>query len=195
MRVAIYARVSTADQCCDRQISDLEEFASNRKDDVIAVFCEKASGTKDNRIERAKVIALARQRKIDGILVSEMSRWGRNTVDLLQTIQELADHKVSVIALSGSLNFDMATAQGKLMVTLLSGFAEFERNLIVERVKSGLAHAKSKGKILGRRSKASHAEIISSLSTGKSIRATALELGVSKTTVLKLANEQKRQAG
>ncbi len=118
MRVAIYARVSTADQSCDRQISDLEEFAINRKDEVIAVFCEKASGAKDNRIERAKAIALARQRKIDAILVTEMSRWGRSTVDLLQTIQQLADWKVSVIALSGGLNFDMSTAQGKLMVTL-----------------------------------------------------------------------------
>jgi putative DNA-invertase from lambdoid prophage Rac len=195
MRVAIYARVSTADQSCERQISDLKEFAGNRKDQVIAVFCEKASGTKNNRVERDKVITLARQRKIDAILVTEMSRWGRNTVDLLQTIQQLADWKVSVIALSGALNFDMATAQGKLMVTLLSGFAEFERNLIVERVKSGLAHARSKGKILGRRSKASHYEIISSLAAGKSIRATALELGVSKTTVLKLAKEHRRQTG
>lgn len=196
MRVAIYARVSTSAQSCDRQVSDLREFAANRRDEVVAEFCEKASGKKDDRAERRKLFELARQRKIDAILVTEMSRWGRNTSDLLDTLKELAQRKVSVVALSGKLDFDMSTAQGKLMVTLLAGLAEFERDLLAERVNSGLAHARSIGKVLGRplggKKSVSREQIISCLNSGKSIRGTALELDVSKTTVLKIAKEHRR---
>lgn len=195
MRVAIYARVSTAGQKCDRQIADLREFALNRRDEVVAEFCERASGKKDNRSERSRVLELARQRKIDAVLVSEMSRWGRNTSDLLQTLKELSERRVSVIALSGKLDFDMSTAQGKLMVTLLAGLAEFERDLLAERVNSGLAHARAMGKVLGRplggRARVSTEQILTCLKNGQSIRSTALQLGVSKTTVLKLSKGKK----
>ena len=88
-------------------------------------------------------MALAQTRKIDAILVTELSRWGRSTQDLVQTLM-MHSWKVSVLAQAG-LSFDLSTAGGKLMRTIMAGLAEFERDLIRERVKSGLAAARARG--------------------------------------------------
>ncbi len=85
-RAAIYARVSTSDQSCERQVAELTAFAERGGYDVVSIFKETASGIKANRAERSKIIALAQARKIDVVLVSELSRWGRSTQDLLSTI-------------------------------------------------------------------------------------------------------------
>ena len=77
-QVAIYCRVSTDDQTCDRQERDLRAFAKRAGLKVVAVFKETASGAKNDRAERNKVMALARAHKIDAILVTELSRWGRS---------------------------------------------------------------------------------------------------------------------
>ena len=95
-------------------------------------------------------MALAQARQIDAVLVTELSRWGRSTQDLVQTLDNLHSWKVSVLAQTG-LTFDLSTAGGKLMRTIMAGLAEFERDLIRERVKSGLAGAKARGVKLGRR--------------------------------------------
>src|SRR6516162_8499361 len=83
-------------------------------------------------------MALARNHEIDAILVTELSRWGRSTQDLVQTLDDLHSWKVSVLAQHG-LTFDLSSSSGKLMRTIMAGLAEFERVLIRERVKSGLA--------------------------------------------------------
>jgi DNA invertase Pin-like site-specific DNA recombinase len=106
-------------------------------------------GAKNDRAERKKVMALAQARKIDAILVTELSRWGRSTQDSVQTLDDLHSWKVSVLAQTG-LSYDLGTASGKLMRTIMAGLAEFERDLIKERVKSGLAAAKARGVCLGR---------------------------------------------
>lgn len=85
-RAAIYARVSTADQSCERQLRDLAGFAERGGYEVIDVFRETASGMKANRSARAEVMKLAQARHIDAILVTELSRWGRSTQDLLDTL-------------------------------------------------------------------------------------------------------------
>ncbi|WP_250208551.1 recombinase family protein, partial [Escherichia coli] len=82
-RAAIYCRVSTADQSCERQEFDLRAFAGCAGYDVVGIFKETGSGTKLDRAERKKVLALAQSRQIDAILVTELSRWGRSTLDLL----------------------------------------------------------------------------------------------------------------
>ncbi|MCV5238970.1 recombinase family protein [Escherichia coli] len=84
-RAAIYCRVSTADQSCERQEFDLRAFAGRAGYDVVGIFKETGSGTKLDRAERKKVLALAQSRQIDAILVTELSRWGRSTLDLLNT--------------------------------------------------------------------------------------------------------------
>ncbi|EFJ7802399.1 MULTISPECIES: recombinase family protein [Enterobacteriaceae] len=88
-RAAIYCRVSTADQSCERQEFDLRAFAGRAGYDVVGIFKETGSGTKLDRAERKKVLALAQSRQIDAILVTELSRWGRSTLDLLNTLREL----------------------------------------------------------------------------------------------------------
>ena len=80
---------------------------------------------------------LAQARKIDAILVTELTRWGRSTIDLLQTLEQLNKWNVSVIAQTGS-QFDLSSAQGKMIAGVLSVLSQFERDLISERTKSGL---------------------------------------------------------
>src|SRR6476660_7254026 len=143
-QVAIYCRVSTDDQSCARQERDLGAYAKRAGHSIVGVFKETASGARADRAERSKVLVLARAREIDAILVTELSRWGRSTQDLVQTLDDLHGWGVSVLAQTG-LSFDLSTASGKLMRTIMAGLAEFERELIRERVKSGLAAVKAKG--------------------------------------------------
>lgn len=185
-RAALYCRVSTVEyQDCARQEADLRAYAERCGYEVIGVYQEHASGAKNDRKERAKVMQLARQRKIDVILVAELSRWGRSTEDLLSTLQDLSNWNVSLIAQTG-MQFDLASATGKLMVTMLAGFAEFERALTIERVKSGIANAKAKGVKFGR-PETDDRKVLQLLEAGKSRREIAAALGISKTTVQKIA--------
>ena len=131
-RAAIYARVSTSDQSCDRQVTELTAFAERGGYEVVDVFKETGSGTKANRAERNKVIDLAQARKIDAILVSELSRWGRSTQDLLDTLNKLAGWKVSVAAMSG-MTFELDSPHGRMMATMLAGIAQFERDLGISK--------------------------------------------------------------
>ena len=131
-RAAIYARVSTSDQSCDRQVTELTAFAERGGYEVVDVFKETGSGTKANRAERNKVIDLAQARKINTILVSELSRWGRSTQDLLDTLNKLAGWKVSVAAMSG-MTFELDSPHGRMMATMLAGIAQFERDLGISK--------------------------------------------------------------
>lgn len=197
-RVAIYARVSTDDQSCDRQIAELQQYAQRSDFEVVAIIEETASGAKSNRKERQRVIDLARRREIDLVLVSELSRWGRSTQDLLQTIQDLAARGVALRALNGP-DLDTSTAQGELMLGLMSVISQFERSLLRERIKSGIAHARSKGtktgRAIGRPPFDQSARVKELLDTGVSIRKIAGEMGISKTTVVKIKNFNNNRSG
>jgi putative DNA-invertase from lambdoid prophage Rac len=148
-KVALYCRVSTKDQCCQRQEQDLVAFAMRSGFEVVGVFKETASGSKDSRPVRKEVLDLARKKFIQSVLVTELSRWGRNTSDLMTTLDDLQSWGVNLFALNG-VNFDLSTAQGRMMAQVLSSIAEFERDLIKERVISGLASARARGVKLGR---------------------------------------------
>ena len=163
---------------------------------MAAIFKETGSGAKLDRAERRKVMAMAQARKIDVVLVTELSRWGRSTVDLLHTLRELESWKVSVIAMNG-MAFDLSSPHGRMLATFLSGIAEFERDLISERVKSGLAAAKARGKRLGRqtgerpKSDRLAPKVMALTAQGRSYRWIARDLGISKNTVADIIHRHK----
>jgi len=187
-RAALYCRVSTADQSCARQERDLRAFAARAGYEVVGVFKETASGAKLDRAERRKVMALVQARQIDVVLVTELSRWGRSTLDLLHTLQDLEAHRVSVLAMSG-LAFDLSTPHGRMMATIIAGLATFERELIQERIRSGMAAAKARGKRLGRqpgqrpKSDRLAPKVFALVAQKRSYRLIGRELGLSKNTV------------
>ena len=187
-KVAIYCRVSTTDQSCERQERDLLDYAAKAGYQVVGIWKETAAGTKQNRVERQKVLTLAQARKIDAILVTEMTRWGRSTIDLIQTLQELHSWGVSLIAQTG-IQFDLNTSQGRLFANLMASLAEFERDLVRERVRSGIAAARARGQKLGRqtgqRVKADRLapKVLQMVEQGSSYRKIAQALHLSKTTV------------
>jgi DNA invertase Pin-like site-specific DNA recombinase len=195
-RAALYCRVSTADQSCERQERDLAAFAARAGYEVVGVFRETGSGARADRAERRKVLALAQRREIDAVLVTELSRWGRSTLDLLHTLQELEARRVSVIALSG-LAFDLSTPHGRMLATVLAGIAEFERELIRERVRSGMAAAKARGKRLGRqpgqrpKSDRLAPKALALVAQGRSYRLIGRELGLSKNTVADIVKRKR----
>jgi DNA invertase Pin-like site-specific DNA recombinase len=190
--VAIYCRVSTSDQDCDRQERDLLEYAERADFVVVEVFKETLSGIRKAKgrqpVERKKVMNFAQRREIDAVLVTEMTRWGRSTQDLMDTLEELASWDVSLVAQTG-LTFDLSTPQGKLIANLMASLAEFEHDLLRERVRSGVAAAKARGQTFGRRpgyrpSDKHAAEVMRLIEEeGYSQRRVAEHLGISKTTV------------
>lgn len=187
--VAIYARVSTDDQSCDRQLRDLTAYAERLGLHIVAAFQEKESGVKTDRKERAKVMALAQARKIDAVLVTELTRWGRSTLDLLETLKDLNAYNCSIIAETG-MQFDLSTAQGKMIAGVMAALAEFERDLIAERTKSGLAAARARGAAIGRpkgdKTTGKHQKAVETLlEQGFSYREIASKLKIGKATVAK----------
>ncbi len=198
-RAAIYCRVSTDDQSCERQLNDLRAFAIRGGYDVVATFQEKASGAQNDRAERAKILKLAQARKIDAVLVTELTRWGRSTVDLLGTLQDLNAQGVSVIAQTGT-QFDLDTAQGKMIAGMLAVLAAFERDLISERTKSGLATARSNGKKLGRQAGQNPSDkyakaVLKHVADGRTYRWISHEMQINKSTVTAIVKRHGKMAG
>ncbi|AIK95704.1 recombinase family protein [Candidatus Odyssella acanthamoebae] len=198
-RAAIYARVSTTDQSCERQITELTAFADRGGFKIIGIFKDITFGTKTNRLARNRVIKLAQARKIDAILVTELSRWGRSTQDLLETLNRLSGWKVLVVAMNG-MTFELNTPHGCMMATILAGIAQFERDLLSEHVKSGLAAARARGKKLGRqpgqrpKSNKLTPRVLEALESGKSYRWIARDLGISKNTVTDIVKRNRENS-
>jgi putative DNA-invertase from lambdoid prophage Rac len=197
-RVAIYARVSTGHQDTQRQVEELKGLAERSGYRVVEVVTETASGKRDSRPERKKIMALAQRREIDAVLVSELSRWGRSTTDLLSTLKELSERGVSLRSLNGS-EFDLKTATGRALVGVLAVISEFESDLLQERVLSGLARAKANGKVLGRRYgdapkvKKYKSRVRQFLTQDRSYRWMAKELQIDPKTVGKIVHEIKAE--
>jgi DNA invertase Pin-like site-specific DNA recombinase len=147
-RVGLYTRVSTFDQqTIPLQIRALREYADRRGWNIVMQVREVGSGAAQ-RQAREKILEAARRREIDVVLVWRLDRWGRSVTDLLATLQELQHLGVGFVSLTEAL--DLTTPAGRAMAALLAVFAEFEREILRERVRAGLAHARLNGKRLGR---------------------------------------------
>lgn len=221
--VAIYARVSTDDQDAARQVHDLAQWADRMGWHRCLVAVETASGADNSRATRRKLISIAKQpklanllkdekqltdllltytggsrldEKIDAILVTELSRWSRSTVDLVATLDDLAAHGVSLLTLQG-LCLDMSSPTGRLTAHIIGAVAEFERGLLSERTKSGLAHAKAKGVILGRPtgSKSDHWKryrgVIALHTDNQSLHSISKMTGVPRSTIKRMIDHHK----
>lgn len=137
-----YARVSTEEQCLDRQIDQLKKVGI--EEDYI--YKEKMSGTKSNRPKLKALLNVLEQG--DTVYIESLNRLGRSSADLITLMQTFANMGVSLISLKEQLDF--SSAAGKMMAQFLAILAEFERNCIVERVNEGLAAARARGRIGGR---------------------------------------------
>ena len=163
-------------------------FAERAGYEVVGTYKEIASGVKLGRAERRKVLALAQRREIDAVLVTELSRWGRSTTDLLATLKELEAGRISLVALNG-MAFDLTTPHGRMTATVLAGITELERELIQERIRSSIAAAKARGKKLGRqlgqrpKSDRLAPKVLALVAQGRSYRLIGRQLGLSKNTV------------
>ncbi len=151
MQAALYARVSTSNgQNPEVQMSELREFAKKRDWAVVGEFVDiGVSGSNNSRPQLDKMLRLARARKLDVIACWKLDRFGRSLRHLVNALHELQELGIAFVSLRD--NLDMSTSSGRLLFHVIASMAEFERDLIRERVRAGLAHARSKGVRLGRR--------------------------------------------
>jgi DNA invertase Pin-like site-specific DNA recombinase len=148
LRVGLYARVSTNDQqTLAMQTRAMREYAA-RRGWTVALHVREVNSGGARREAREKLLEAARRREIDVVLVWRLDRWGRSVTDLLATLQELEHLGVGFVSLTEAL--DLTTPAGRAMAGLLAIFAEFEREILRERTRAGLAHARQNGMRLGR---------------------------------------------
>ena len=190
IRAGLYARVSTLDQqTLPMQIRAMREYA-DRRGWIIAMQVKEVGSGATQRQSREKLLEAARRRKIDVVLVWRLDRWGRSVADLLATLQELEHLGVGFVSLTEAL--DLTTPAGRAMAGLLAVFAAFEREVLGERVRAGLAHARQNGKRLGRPATATmHADRVRKLRrSGLSKSEIARRLNIGRTSVRRILDER-----
>ena len=186
LRVGLYARVSTHDQkTLPMQLAAMRDYAAKRIWTVAMEVQDVASGA-TTRPKRKMLIEAARRREIDCVLVWRLDRWGRSLVDLVNTLQELTVLEVGFVSLSEAL--DLTTPSGRALAGMLAVFAEFERDILRDRVKAGIDQARKDGKPHGRPLTAGKLapEMKRLRQEGRSYREIAQRLEVSHTSVIRL---------
>ena len=150
-RAAIYCRISTLNhgQSVDSQLNDLRRLAEQRGFQIVKEYCDEGqSGSKNSRPALDAMLADAKRGKFQTLLIWKLDRLGRSTAHLIRLLEEFKAWGVELVSFSEGLDF--STSSGKLFYTLISAFAEFERDCIRERVRAGLRAARAKGTRLGR---------------------------------------------
>lgn len=176
-RVAIYCRVSTLDQSNQNQREELIAYAQARGWEIHRIYEEKITGTHTNRPQYKELEKDAGQRRFDCLLVWKLDRIFRSLKDCINGLQEFTDLGVEFCSLKDS-GIDMTTPAGRLLLHLLSAFAEFEASIIKMRVRSGIQAAKAKGVRFGRPVTRDDVGIRRLRAQGKSYRQISRELGV-----------------
>ena len=174
---ALYARVSTLDQNCEVQLEDLRRYAGKR----FASYCEYTdagvSGTQRHRPQLDALMRDARRRLFDVVLVWKFDRFARSLKHLIESLDEFSGLEIDFISLTEGI--DTTTPEGQLLFHIVGAVAQFERDLIAERVRAGMAHARAMGKRIGRPRAAVDVEAVSKLRLeGRSLREIARTLHV-----------------
>jgi putative DNA-invertase from lambdoid prophage Rac len=186
LRAALYARVSTHDQQTLRlQTGSMKSYVKDRGWSVVKQVEDIGSGAKD-RPGREALMRSARRCELDAVIVWRLDRWGRSLADLVVTLRELTELDVRFVSLTEAL--DLATPSGRAMAGLLSVFAEFEREILSERVRAGIAQARREGRPHGRpRTAALKAdEVIRLKAKRMSHSEIARRLGIGRTSVRRI---------
>jgi putative DNA-invertase from lambdoid prophage Rac len=190
LRVGLYARISTHDQqTLPLQVKAMRQYARRRSWKVIKTVEDVGSGAGE-RPQREELIKAARRRQIDAILVWRLDRWGRSLLDLIGSLQELSTLGVGFVSLCEAL--DLTTPSGRALAGMLAVFAEFEREILRDRVKAGIAQARQQGKPHGRPPtvKAQSEEIKRLFARGISKREIAKRLKIGRTSVRRVLTQK-----
>jgi len=150
MRAALYLRVSTVEQSVDAQKLELEEYCRRRGWDDVREYRDVISGAKSSRIGLDMLMRDVRKRSVQAVVCVKLDRLGRSLTHLVQIIAELTAHGVALVCPSQGIDTTDTNPAGRLQLHVLMAVAEFERSLIRDRTKAGLAVARAKGKKLGR---------------------------------------------
>lgn len=183
LRAALYARVSTTDQQPENQLAELRRYVESRGWTRASEHIDQGiSGAKDRRPALDRLIADARRRRFDVLVVWSLDRLGRNLRHLIGLLEEFQQIGIAVISLQDGL--DLSTAAGRLQMAVIAAIAQFERDRLRERTAAGLAQARARGQRLGRRPVELSPAAIEAVAT-RSVRVAARELGVSINTLQK----------
>jgi DNA invertase Pin-like site-specific DNA recombinase len=186
MKASLYARVSTHDQqTLPLQLKAMRDYAKKRGWAVAQQIKEVGSGAK-TRPQREELMKAARRREVDVIIVWRLDRWGRSLADLVTTLKELSDLGIGFVSLTEAI--DLTTPSGRALAGMLAVFAEFERDILRERVKAGIAQAREKGKAHGRPATATKqaAQVKQLFKRGLSKSEIANRLKIGRTSVIRM---------
>jgi DNA invertase Pin-like site-specific DNA recombinase len=194
-RVAVYLRVSTTDQTVENQRRELEAVAARHGWEVVAIFKDEGISGSRGRMKRSGFDRLCRgvaRKEFDQVAAWSVDRLSRSLQDLVGFLGEL--HAKGVDLYLHQQGLDTSTPAGRAMFQMMGVFAEFERAMIVERVKAGLARARQEGKRLGRPSLPSDKEraVLRLLSKGTGILKTAKTVGVGVSAVQRIQEAARR---
>src|SRR3984885_15250037 len=150
MKIALYARVSTADQSCAMQLHELRQYVAKRGWQVHEEYVDTGfRGAKSSRPQIDRLLCDARQRRFDAVLVWKLDRWGRSVSHCVRSIQELVSLGIRFLAATQNIDTDENNPGSRFLFHIFAAFAELEREMIRERVISGIRNAKINGKSLG----------------------------------------------
>lgn len=174
---ALYARVSTLDQNCDLQLEDLRRYARQRFECLREYVDRGISGTQRHRPQLDVLVKDARKRRFDVVLVWKFDRFARSLKHLIDSLEEFRALGIDFISYTEGVG--TTTPTGQLLFHMVGAVAQFERDLIVERVRAGMAHARAMGKRIGRpRAEVDLEQVVLFRNQGKSLRAIARLLAV-----------------
>jgi DNA invertase Pin-like site-specific DNA recombinase len=150
MRIATYARVSTDRQDLEVQLQELRDFAARRGWTIVGAYADVLSGAREQRPGLERLVADAHRRQFELLLLWKLDRLGRSLLHMVQVMDDLLRRGIDVVSATEP-HMDSTTPQGRLLRNIFASVAEYERELIRERVRAGMRRAKAKGVQLGRR--------------------------------------------